>query len=69
MPTRLRIGQSYATHLAHVHHVLLNCMDFENARSSYYRVGTLKELFQTVEIPKKKLYLIQAIGLYIKLYI
>ena len=28
-----------------IKHVLLNCVDFENARNRYYRVSTLKELF------------------------
>ena len=36
-----------------IKHVLLNCVDFENARNRYYRVSTLKERFESVEISKK----------------
>ena len=41
------------------------CVDFENARNRYYRVSTLKELFETVEITKTFSYL-KAISLYTK---
>ena len=51
-----------------VKHVLFYYVDFENARNRYYRVSTLKELFESVEISNIFLYL-TAIGLYIKLYI
>ena len=84
--TKLRIGQSYATHSYllkgeeqpmcipcdapfTIKHVLLYCVDFENvenARNRYYRVSTLKELFESVEISNIFLYL-KAIGLYTKL--
>ena len=50
-----------------IKHVLLYCVDFENARNRYYRVSTLKELFESVEI-NIFLYL-KAIGLYTKLQI
>ena len=49
-----------------IKHVLLYCVDFENARNRYYRVSTLKELFESVEISNIFLYL-KAIGLYTKL--
>ena len=61
--TRLRIGHSYATHSFLLKGeeqpmcipcdapftILLNCVDFENAHNKYYRVSTLKELFEFVE--------------------
>ena len=46
-----------------IKHVLLYCVDFENARNRYYRVSSLKELFESVEISNIFLYL-KAIGLY-----
>ena len=49
-----------------IKHVLLDCVDFENAHNRYYRVSTLKELFESVEISNIFLYL-KAIGLYTKL--
>ena len=49
-----------------IKHVLLYCVDFENARNRYYRVSTLKELFESVEISNIFLYL-KEIGLYTKL--
>ena len=49
-----------------IKHVLLYCVDFENARNRYYRVSTFKELFESVEISNIFLYL-KAIGLYTKL--
>ena len=49
-----------------IKHTLLNCADFEYSRNTYYRVRTLKELFETVEIPKIVWYL-KAIGFYLKL--
>ena len=33
-----------------IKHVLLYCVDFENTRNRYYRVSTLKELLESVEI-------------------
>ena len=33
-----------------IKHVLFNCVVFENARNRYYRVSTLKELFESIEI-------------------
>ena len=49
-----------------IKHVLLNCVDFENASNRYYRFSTLKELFESVEISNIFLYL-KAIGLFTKL--
>ena len=49
-----------------IKNVLLNCVDFENARNRCYRVSTLKERFETVQIPKMFSYL-KKIGLYTKL--
>ena len=49
-----------------IKHALLYCVDFENKRNRYYRVSTLKELFESVEISNSFLYL-KAIGLYTKL--
>ena len=49
-----------------IKHVLLYCVDFENARNRYYRVSTLKELFESVEMANIFLYL-KAFGLYTKL--
>ena len=51
-----------------IKHILLYCVDFENARNRYYRVSTLKELFdfESVEISNIFVYL-KAIGLYTKL--
>ena len=49
-----------------IKHILLYCVDFENAHNRYYRVSTLKELFESVEISNIFLYL-KAIGLYTKL--
>ena len=49
-----------------IKHVLLYCVDFENARNRYYRVSTLKDLFESVEISNIFLYL-KEIGLYTKL--
>ena len=51
-----------------IKHILLYCVDFENTRNRYYRVSTLKELFESVEIFNIFLYL-KAIGLYTKLWI
>ena len=51
-----------------IKHVFLNCVNFENARNRYYRVSSLKERFESVEIPKFFSYL-KAIGLYTKLWI
>ena len=33
-----------------IKHILLYCVDFETARNRYYRVSTLKELSESVEI-------------------
>ena len=33
-----------------IKHILLHCVDFQNSRDKYYKVNTLKELFETVEI-------------------
>ena len=33
-----------------IKHVLLYCVDFENTHNRYYRVSTLNELFESVEI-------------------
>ena len=40
-----------------IKHVLLYCVDFETARNRYYRVSTLKDLFESVEISNIFLYL------------
>ena len=49
-----------------IKHILLYVVDFKNARNRYYRVSTLKELFESVEISNIFLYL-KAISLYTKL--
>ena len=52
-----------------IKHILINniyCVDFEKTRNRYYRVSTLKELFESVEISDIFLYL-KATGLYTKL--
>ena len=53
-------------HPFNIKYVLLNCVEIENARNRYYRVSTLKELFESVEISNTFSYL-KAIGLYTKL--
>ena len=50
-----------------IKHILLYCVDFENIPNIYYRVSTLKEVFESVEISNIFLHL-KAIGLYTKLY-
>ena len=31
-------------------HILLHCVDFQNSCNKYYKVNTLKELFETIKI-------------------
>ena len=33
-----------------IKHILLHCVDFQNLRDKYYKVNSLKELFETIEI-------------------
>ena len=33
-----------------IKHILLHCVDFKTSRDKHYKVNTLKELFETVEI-------------------
>ena len=49
-----------------IKHILLNCVDFQNSYDKYYKVNTLKELFETIEIHKTFSYL-KEIGLFNKI--
>ena len=49
-----------------IKHILLHCVDFQNSRDKYYKVNTLKELFETVEIHNIFDYL-KEIGLFNKI--
>ena len=47
-------------------HILLHCVDFQNSRDKYYKVNTLKELFETIEINNIFRFL-KEIGLFYKI--
>ena len=49
-----------------IKHILLHCVDFQNSRDKYFKVNTLKELFETIEIPKIFNFL-KEIGLFYKI--
>ena len=48
-----------------VKHILMDCVDFDVARSSHFRADSLKDLFETVD-PSKILNFIKDIGLFYK---
>ena len=35
-----------------VKHILLDCIDLQLSRENYFRVTSMKDLFETVEVPK-----------------
>ena len=49
-----------------IKHILLHCVDFQNSRDKYFKVNTLKELFETIEIHKIFNFL-KEIGLFYKI--
>ena len=49
-----------------VKHILVECLDFSVIRKKYFRVRTLKDLFDVVD-PIRIVYLVKEIGLFRRL--
>ena len=49
-----------------IKHTLLRCVDLQNSRNKYFKVSTLKEICETIEI-HKMFYYLKEIGLFYKI--